>query len=137
MDTFIHIFRTYLGWDPGSGGAIVLLAGPVVFAFSLGALALVAAVASPLRRRLGRLTTPATPATSPADLIGSLLIPLAKCILPTKEADRSKVEHQLVHAGLRSTSALSLFYGSKAVLMIALPLAVFVSAPFFPTVTTG
>lgn len=137
MDTFIQILRTYLGWDPGSGSAIILLAGAAVFAFSLGAMALVAAVSSPLRRRLGRLSAEAADAPTRPSIIGSLIIPFSKYVLPNKETDRSKVEHELVHAGLRSASALSLFYGSKAVLMIALPLAVFVAAPFFPTVTTG
>jgi tight adherence protein C len=137
MDTFTHLVQTYLGYNPGSGAAIVLLAGAAVFAFSLGAMALVAAVANPLRRRLGRLGSDAAETPSRASVIASLLIPFSKYILPTKEADRSKVEHQLVHAGLRSTSALSLYYGSKAVGMIALPLVIFVSAPFFPTVTTG
>jgi tight adherence protein C len=136
MDTLIHLFQSLFGWDPGSGGTIILLAGAAVFAFSLGAMALVAAVASPLRRRLGRLSPEGAEAPTQSNIISSLLIPISRYVLPSKEADRSKVEHQLVHAGLRSTSALSLFYGSKAVLMIALPLAVFISAPFFPTVTT-
>lgn len=136
MDTILHILRDYLGFQPGGGVAIVLLAGAAVFAFSMGALALVAALANPLRRRLSRLGSEAEE-PSRATALANLIRPVTRYILPSKEADRSKTEHQLVHAGLRSPGALPLYYGSKALMMIVLPLAVFVSSPFFPRVTTG
>lgn len=43
----------------------------------------------------------------------------------------------LTYAGYRSAHALPVFYGAKALLIVALPLGVLLAAPFFPRITTG
>jgi tight adherence protein C len=134
LDTITNLVRTYLG---SNGLAIVLLAGAAVFAFSLGLLAITAAVANPLRRRLSRLGGSEAAAPSRAAGFASLLRPVSRYILPTKEAERSKIERELMHAGLRSPNALPVFYGIKTIFMIAAPLIVLIASPFFPGVSTG
>jgi tight adherence protein C len=116
--------------------AIVLLAGAAVFAFTLGVSAVVMALASPVRRRLGRLASPEAESASRTSAFADLLRPFSRYILPSKESERSGAERRLVHAGLRPTTALPLYYASKALLMIALPFAVLVASPFFPRVST-
>ncbi|GAC1452339.1 MAG: type II secretion system F family protein [Steroidobacteraceae bacterium] len=132
------MFHNLLGYDPSNGLAIILLAGAAVFAFSLGILALLAALADPLRRRLGRLGGGGEE-TSPSRAAGlaQLLRPVSRYMMPSKEAERSKVERALIHAGLRSASALPIFYASKTLLLIAAPVLVLIASPFFPRVTTS
>ena len=111
--------------------AFIVLAAAAVFAFSLGLLALINAAAHPVRRRLGQMGL-AGPARNQEALIGRL-VSIGGRLLPRRKKERSRVSQLLMHAGLRSTNALPIFYAVKTLLIVGLPLAVFLASPLLPT----
>jgi tight adherence protein C len=136
MEALFQAFQTYLGRSHVAELIFVCLAATAVFVFSLGISAFVLALVSPLRRRLMQLRDGETDASSGASM-AERLRPFAAYLLPGKQEERSRVTRLLMHAGFRSPHALSLFYASKALLIVSLPLAIFVASPFFPRITTG
>lgn len=136
MDAALNAIQNFFGQQPAELTFIIMVAG-AVFVFSLGISALAVAVASPLRRRLNRLGQPEAQDSSRAADIATMLRPYSAYILPAKEWERSRVSRMLVNAGYRSSNALSLFYACKALLMVALPLAVFAASPLFPRLSAG
>ena len=121
----------------GSELAFVGLAAAAGFAFCLGVLAVLTAIADPVRRRLDQVGRTDVQTASKQFSFAAWVRPLSAYILPSKEKERSRVGTLLTHAGYRSAHALPLFYGTKALLILAFPLAVLLISPFFPQVTTG
>jgi tight adherence protein C len=137
VSVMLDTLRSDLGNQPLTALAFVLLIAAAVFAFSLGVAALVLTVANPLRRRLDRVGQHGAVAPSVASSLADLIRPYARYLLPKKENERSKVERTLMHAGYRSPSAMSLFFGVKAVLMISLPILVLLISPLFPRLSSN
>jgi tight adherence protein C len=124
--------RSFIAQQPLYGTTFIVLIGASVFAFVLGATALVSTLSDPLRRRVARLGNQDAPTVSLASTFAELLRPVTAYILPKKEAEQSQVRRQLLHAGYRSASAMPLFYAIKALLMTGLPLVAFLLSPMFP-----
>jgi tight adherence protein C len=136
--TSLKALAIQYGAQSGFGTTFVLLTGAAVFAFTLGIAALVAAVSSPLRRRLARLTqADATDTLSLSARLADLFRPYTRYIMPRKEAELSKVRLLLLHAGYRSPNAVSAYFGVKSLLLIALPLLVLLVAPLFPKLSSN
>jgi tight adherence protein C len=135
--TTLASLAAYLGHSQGTELAFLGLAAAAVFAFCLGVFALLSAIADPVRRRLDQVARAQAQVRSRGPGIAERLRPLAALVLPSKEKERSRVAQLLSHAGYRSRTALSMFYGAKAFLMIVLPVAVLIASPFFPRLTTG
>ena len=134
MEALLKMIQTYLTNSQMAETVFVLLTGAAVFVFALAAFAFVLAVADPLRRRLGQLSgDEPEPRTRVVDWIR----PFARYATPSKELERSRVSRLLVHAGYRSAQASSVFYATKALLSLGLPVAVFAASPFFPRLTTS
>ena len=129
--------RGYFSNQPSGMVAFTVLIGAAVFALSMGAMALVGVVASPLRRRLARLAGNEGAGTSTGGLFIERIRPLFPYLVPGKEEERSRVGMLLTHAGLRSASAMPLFYASKMLLTLGLPSLMFFAAPFFPRLSGG
>ncbi len=132
----LDALRSYITQAP-LGTAFILLIAASVFAFALGAAALLLTLADPLRRRVARLANQDVATTSLSATLADLLRPFTRYILPKREGEQSKVRRQLVHAGYRSVNALPLFYAAKAALIIGLPLVVFLVSPMFPRVPSN
>jgi tight adherence protein C len=135
----LTILSGYLGGLQGTALAFICLAATAVFAFSLGISAFVTALGDPLRRRLGKVGTtdiPGKPGSSAA-AIAARLRPLAAFVLPSKDKERSRVSRLLMQAGYRSPQAFTVFYGTKALLLAALPVTVLVVSSFFPRLTSA
>ncbi len=115
----------------------VALAAAAVFAFSYGVFALVSGATDPLRRRLEQVAAKRAPAPTLATRVAARLRPLAGLALPRRDGERSRVSQLLLQAGYRSPTALSTYYGVKAVLMSGLPLCVLLGWFFFPRLSTG
>jgi len=108
-----------------------------VFALSLGVSAFVVAVGNPLRRRVAQLGAPGVQVSSSASDLVARLRPLFPYLVPAKDKERSRVSKLLVHAGMRSPSALPVFYACKTLLLLSVPMMVFLIAPFLPRVSSG
>ena len=138
MTTTLTELSSFLGQLQGTELVFIGLAGAAVFAFSLGILAFLAALSDPLRRRVDQLVGDRDQTRSGmGNLIADRVRPLAAYILPKKEKERSRVGQLLTHAGYRSPYALSVFYGVKSLLIVALPFGVLIASPFFPRITTS
>lgn len=138
MNAILTELTTFLGRLQGAQIAFIGLAGAAVFAFSMGVIAFLTAMADPARRRLEQLRTASGPVRlGAAAAFADRVRPLAAYLMPSKEKERSRVSRLLTYAGYRSAHALPVFYGAKALLIVALPLGVLLAAPFFPRITTG
>lgn len=136
LTAYLDALRAYLG-STTSGTAFILLIGAAAFAFSLGLTALVVTLASPLRRRVARLSNQDVEKISVSAGLAELIRPLSQYLVPQQEKERSKVVRMLAHAGFRSPNALPLFFAAKAILAIALPLTVLLVSPMFPRVSSN
>lgn len=137
MDTVLQFVKPYLAGEHGAETAFVVMAGAATFVFSLAVCASVLALASPLRRRMQQLRAETPDSASRSASIAQVLLPFSAYVLPRAEGERSRVQTLLVCAGYRSAGALSLFYASKAALILLMPSLVLLAAPFFPKIPTG
>jgi tight adherence protein C len=111
MDTFFYQVIA----DPVTGRvAIVAFVALAVTAFALGVSSLVQGFYDPVRRRLG---IAGEPAGEPMTVrVQSLLGPVARYVLPTRELERNHVRRRLAQAGFRSPQAMSTYYAVKLAL---------------------
>ena len=137
MDALSGELRSYLGAQPSSIIMFILLSGAAAFAFSLGLARLVVTAASPLRRRLARVSNQDVETTSLATSVAELIRPFGRYLLPKKDQELSRVNRLLMHAGYRSPNALPLYFAAKALLMILLPVSVFFVSPMFPKLSSN
>jgi len=107
-----------------------------MFLFAGGLAFLLTGVTDPVRRRLASIT-----ATSGGQArndqqrkvtLEKVLEPASKYVLPKKEWEKSRISALLVHAGYRSSSALTTFYGLKTILAVVCPIVVLFATRFFP-----
>jgi tight adherence protein C len=68
--------------------------------------------------------------------VTTALGPVASYILPQKEMERHNVTRQLARAGFRSPQALQVFYATKTLLAVALPMLVVIGSRWFPEIET-
>lgn len=138
MNEILTELSTFLGRLQSAEIAFIGLAGAAVFAFSLGVSAFLSAISDPARRRLGQLRGPGGPARlGTAAGFAERVRPLAAYLLPSKEQEISRVNRLLTYAGYRKPYAMAALYGVKSLLIVGLPCAVLLAAPFFPRITTG
>ena len=136
MNLSWQALEPYIGHSQAGGLVFVVLAAAATFVLCLGVASFLAAIASPVRRRLAQLGGGASPATSLGAQIAQRLRPVADYVLPTAEAERSQIEKRFQYAGLRSPYALPVFYVAKLVLIVTPPCLVLAAAPLFPQMTT-
>ena len=130
----LQLLAALLDREPAMLLLVILLSAAAMFAFTMGAASVVLAAADPLRRRLAQVGQVRQRTTSLAASLADYLRPYGRYLLPKKERELSRVGQLLLHAGYRSPNALPLYFAAKAILMAALPVAVFLAAPFFPKV---
>lgn len=120
----------------------LLLVGSAVLLIGLGLIAILNNRSDPLRRRLRQVRRASAPdapvvaGSGSGERIGRALAPYSGLILPSKESERTKTASQLIIAGYRSPSALTLFYAIKVVCALVPPVIVLLAAPMFPDMTT-
>lgn len=136
MDSILSIVQSFLNRGGGSDALFIVLVAAAAFALAMGICAFAFGLADPIRKRLGHVSESSAASTSVTGRIAENLRPLAAFITPKRERDRKRIEHLLIHAGYRSPSARTLFYGVKALMVLLLPCAVLLASPFFPSVST-
>jgi tight adherence protein C len=135
MSALLRTLQSYFSTSQAAELIFILLTGAAVFVFALAAFAFVLAVVDPLRRRLGQIGS--AEAESSDARVADWMRPLARYATPQAERERSRVHRLLTHAGYRSPEALSLFYATKALLTVSLPVCIFLLSPLFPTMSSG
>jgi len=136
MDVLNSLFGA--GGDTTTTLIFVIVIGAAVCLLAYGVSILISGATDPVRRRLAEATATqgASPAHRPLDFT-RFVDPVAKYILPKSGDERSSTQRRLVQAGLRSQNALRHFYGIKAALAIALPVAMLIGARWAPQLTTN
>ena len=132
MNAWLETLHIWVSQSQGAALLFVVLAAAAVFAFSLGVSALLLAKTNPLRRRLGELAGTGRESAFGVAWLAERLRPISNYALPGREAERTRVQRLLMHAGYRSAHALSLFSVARWLLVVTLPLLVLLSSPFFP-----
>jgi len=110
------------------------VAGGSVIAFSLAIMFLVQGFYDPVRRRVQDLVDTEGRSLRRRSEIDRTLDPLAKYLLPNKGAERSKVSEKLIHAGYRTSNALTNFYALKVLGGVTFTTIVIVALQWFPDV---
>jgi tight adherence protein C len=91
----------------------------------------------PLKKRLRNVTSGAPESASAHSSVLANLHQLDPYILPKQDWERSRITEKLVHAGIRSENALSVFYTIKILLFVLLPGMVLVAVSIIPALPTN
>jgi tight adherence protein C len=137
MDAVMIALQDFLGDSGASAMLLIALAAAAAFALSMGLSAFVVGLLDPVRRRLGQLSSGGNQQPSSAATLAGNLKGFANLITPRSERGRARVESLLIHAGYRSANAPTLYYGVKALLVLALPLLVLLASPLLPQLPTN
>lgn len=137
MDAVLIALQAFLGDSGGAGILFMALAAAAAFALTMGLSAFVVGVLDPVRRRLGQLSSGEKGRRSTVDTMAESLSNFATMVSPRSERERQRVDRLLMHAGYRSSSARTLYFGSKALAIIVLPMLVLLGSPLFPKASTN
>ena len=133
MDAILTTVQAALG---NSALLFIALVAGAVFVLTLGMSSFAAALLDPVRRRVQQVSPDDAQQASVSDGLAERLRPLAGLMGPRRDQERRRVARLLIHAGYRSANAATLYYGAKGVAIVLLPLAVLLTSPLFPTLTT-
>jgi tight adherence protein C len=122
MENLVLLLQSYSQDPDAMRWGLTATVAVGVFLFMVGISYLVLVAFNPRRARLRRIVGDSTRDTSTVQRLGERLQPLSPYILPKKEWERTKTDAQLVHAGLRSPQALTVFYAIKTLLGVGLAL---------------
>ncbi len=136
MESFFDLLNSYLTNEVILRRILISLTAITIFILGIGLSVVIMNLTSPLRRRLG-----STAETSPSKdrfmvRVSTAMGPIASYVLPRKESERDNMTDKLIRAGFRSPQALPVFYASKILLVVALPVAVLISSRWFPDLET-
>jgi tight adherence protein C len=133
---YLAALLSHVTRDPGTFQLIFSLVVAIAFfVFVLGIMYLVSSIFDPLRRRIRFAMGEETAPTTRSDLFASYFRPIEPYIIPRNDWKRSKINEKLVHAGFRSSGALTTFYAIKTVMIVLLPGAVVLLASLLPGLT--
>ena len=121
--------------DSSTGGiAFAALVGLAVFVFGYALSLILEGFSDPLKKRVTRLAAEHADAAAKrrAERLTKVLNPLSAYVLPKEEWEKSRTQRKLVNAGYRSSQALTIFYASRVLLLLALPLLVIVVSRWVP-----
>ena len=132
MDTILAYFRSLTIASDEHHTLFLLFTAGTVFLFALGVSFLILATFDPVRRRLNAIATSSAGGGEFAARVLALLEPVNKYLLPSKGAERGKMERKMMYAGFRSANALSLFYAVKTGLALLFLLGVVLASAWLP-----
>ena len=132
MQSFLNQIAIASGDEVILRQLVVWLAALSAFVLVLGGSVLALNRIDPLRRRIDSLPSKDSERSDFVKKLASAVTPIAAFVLPQNELERNSIMSQLIRAGHRSTFALQVFYLTKTLLIIALPLLVLVSSNWMP-----
>ena len=131
MEYLVGILEQLTGDTAAFRVVFTLTIALAIFVFALAILYILFTFSSPLRRRLQVATGVQSSSGTLANKMNSAVEPLSQYVLPKKDWERNKISERLVHAGFRTSNALTTFYMIKSILVIVLPGIVVLGAPLF------
>ena len=134
MESLLGLLNSYWTDDVVLRRVLVGLSAATIFILGLGLSSLIMNLTSPVRRRMGLVED-----TQPAKdrlmmLVSTAMGPIASYVLPQKDDERDDMTQKLARAGYRSPQALQIFYMTKSLLVVALPMLVLVGWRWFPEI---
>ncbi len=136
MEGLFDLLNSYWSDEVALRRILVGLSAATIFILGLGLSALIMNLTNPLRRRMGLADDMPSVSDRLMIRVTTALGPVTSYILPQKEMERDNVRRQLVRAGIRSPQALQIFYATKALLAVALPMMVVIGSRWFPEIET-
>ncbi len=136
MEGFFDLMNSYLADEAILRRVLVGLTAMTIFILGLGVTVLLMNLTSPLRRRMGLTGDEPDPKDRLMVRVSTALGPVASYVLPQKESERENMTERLARAGFRSPSALQVFYATKSLLTVLLPMVVLISSRWFPEMAT-
>lgn len=138
METLIELINEQLGNEVYARYVVIAMAGAAALAFGLSLTVLISGLANPFRQRI-RVLTGNGASKGPGGKKGNMLSsldPLTRHLLPSKDWDKSRLHAQLVHAGFRSSSAMSTLYALKVLIGISAVAIAWVLSGLNPELTS-
>jgi len=131
MDYLLALLNSYVP-DTGHQRLVVVgFAALIVFLFVMGVASLAAVRLDPARRRLSALA-PERPADRIPGAFVAYIERAARYLLPKKTSERETTQRQLIYAGFRGNTAVTVFYGIKACLAAGLMIATVLATRWMP-----
>jgi len=118
--------------------ALILIIGLAVGLASFGLSSIIAAATDPVRQRVAAATatdTSAAPVGWNLD-VSRYISPVAKYVLPSKEAETNRTLQRLIQAGYRSKNALNTFYALKALSALIFPIGAYIGVRWYPELSS-
>jgi tight adherence protein C len=136
MEAFIDLLNSYWSDDIVLRRILVGLSAATIFILGLGLTVLIMNLTGPIRRRMGLVEDVPVVKDRLLIRVTTALGPVASYVLPQKDLERHNMTRQLARAGFRSPQALQVFYATKSLLAVALPLLVLIGSRWFPEFQT-
>ena len=124
MESFFDILNSFWADEVILRRILVALSAATIFILGLGITILIVNLTNPVRRRLGVVQNAAPAKNRLTTIMSRALGPIANYVLPQKDAELSHMNQQMLRAGFRSPQALQIFYVTKSLLVVVLPLLV-------------
>lgn len=134
MDSLLGLLNSYWTDEVVLRRILVGLSAATIFILGLGLSNLIMNLTSPVRRRMGLVEDNQPTKDRLMMFVSTAMGPIASYVLPQKDNERDDMTQKLARAGYRSPQALQVFYMTKSLLVVALPMLVLVGWRWFPEI---
>ena len=134
MQAFLDLLNSYWTDEVILRRILVVLTAATIFILGLGLTILITNLTSPVRRRMGLVEDGPQAKDRLMMIVATAIGPVAGYVLPQKDTERDDMTRKLVRAGYRSPQALQVFYVTKSLLIVALPMLVLIGWRWFPDI---
>ena len=134
MESLFGLVSSYWADEVILRRVLVALSAATIFILGLGLTSLIMNLTNPVRRRLG-FDEDSEPVKNRLKIfINTAIGPVASYVLPQKDDERDDMTQKLARAEFRSPQALQIFYLTKSLLVVALPMLVLAGWRWFPDI---
>ena len=134
MEALLDLLNSYWADEVILRRVLVGLSAATIFILGLGLTNLIMNMTSPVRRRMGLVDDSRPVKDRLLMIVNTAIGPVASYVLPQKDNERDDMTQKLARAGYRSPQALQVFYLTKSLLAVALPMLVLIGWRWFPEI---
>ena len=132
MQALLDLLNSYWSDEVVIRRILVGLSAATIFILGLGLTVLIMNLTNPVRRRMGLSKDGPLVKDRLMMIVSTAMGPVAGYVLPQKDTERDDMTQKLARAGYRSPQALQIFYLTKSLLLVALPMLVVISWRWIP-----